>query len=132
MNQKDIPRFVLVFILYILRHFKKFCRKLSSAQWVALALLVVGAADVQWSSSGDASHSNAWKSTQKPFIGLCAVATMCVTSAIAGFHHFQVIHKKSLFDDKVSFSFDFSLKQLYVRTYEISLAFSNLKTELYC
>ncbi|GMR45508.1 hypothetical protein PMAYCL1PPCAC_15703, partial [Pristionchus mayeri] len=61
-------------------------RRLSSYQWLALALLVVGAADVQWSSSNyeGPAHSN-------DLYGLAAVATMCFTSAIAGVYLERVL-----------------------------------------
>ncbi|GMT22063.1 hypothetical protein PFISCL1PPCAC_13360, partial [Pristionchus fissidentatus] len=66
-------------------------RRLSSYQWFALALLVVGAADVQWSS---ASHEG--PAHTNDLYGLAAVATMCFTSAIAGVYLEKVLKGSSV------------------------------------
>ncbi|GMR57205.1 hypothetical protein PMAYCL1PPCAC_27400, partial [Pristionchus mayeri] len=61
-------------------------RRLSSQQWFALCLLVVGAADVEWSSSGGRSEA-----ASNDLVGLLAVGSMCFTSAIAGVYLERVL-----------------------------------------
>ncbi|GMT08878.1 hypothetical protein PFISCL1PPCAC_175, partial [Pristionchus fissidentatus] len=67
-------------------------RRLSSNQWFALCLLVVGAADVEWSSSS----AHAGPRVANDFVGLISVAAMCFTSAIAGVYLERVLKGSSV------------------------------------
>lgn len=63
-------------------------KPLSRIQWLALVVLILGVADVQLQYQ---PPTDANKVEQRPWIGFCAVFTMCFTSAVAGI--------ASLFDD---------------------------------
>ncbi|GMS77895.1 hypothetical protein PENTCL1PPCAC_70, partial [Pristionchus entomophagus] len=67
-------------------------RRLSSQQWFALCLLVVGAADVEWSSSSGSEAAT----NSNDVIGLASVAAMCFTSAIAGVYLERVLKGSSV------------------------------------
>uniref|UniRef100_A0A1I7X548 HTH_Tnp_Tc3_2 domain-containing protein n=1 Tax=Heterorhabditis bacteriophora TaxID=37862 RepID=A0A1I7X548_HETBA len=56
-------------------------KRLSSKQWLALGVLVIGVVDVQLVYSPPINKNNI---DQKPFLGLASVLIMCITSAFAG------------------------------------------------
>ncbi|KAF8381134.1 hypothetical protein PRIPAC_70276 [Pristionchus pacificus] len=66
-------------------------RRLSSYQWFALCLLVVGAADVEWSSASSEASANS-----NDLVGLLSVGAMCFTSAIAGVYLEKVLKGSSV------------------------------------
>ncbi|KAK6024946.1 Nucleotide-sugar transporter [Ostertagia ostertagi] len=56
-------------------------KKLSTNQWIALVILVIGVVDVQLVY---APLANAENIEQKPILGFVSVVVMCFTSAFAG------------------------------------------------
>ncbi|CAI5451578.1 unnamed protein product [Caenorhabditis angaria] len=63
-------------------------KKLSQKQWMALILLVLGVADIQYIYSPPPATSDI---VQDPMFGLFAVITMCFTSAFAGVYLEKVL-----------------------------------------
>ncbi|CAB3398604.1 unnamed protein product [Caenorhabditis bovis] len=67
-------------------------KKLSSKQWIALCLLVLGVADIQIIYSPPPASENIH---QNPMLGLISVLTMCFTSAFAGVYLEKVLKTSS-------------------------------------
>uniref|UniRef100_A0A8R1DYX1 UDP-galactose transporter n=1 Tax=Caenorhabditis japonica TaxID=281687 RepID=A0A8R1DYX1_CAEJA len=63
-------------------------KKLSAQQWWALALLVIGVADIQYIYSPPPANEEI---DQNPMYGFAAVLTMCFTSAFAGVYLEKVL-----------------------------------------
>ncbi|CAI5452704.1 unnamed protein product [Caenorhabditis angaria] len=69
-------------------HVFLFGKKLSKQQWIALILLVLGVADIQYIYAPPPTSADI---VQNPQLGLFAVITMCFTSAFAGVYLEKVL-----------------------------------------
>ncbi|KAI6197777.1 UDP-galactose translocator [Aphelenchoides besseyi] len=67
-------------------------KPLSKTQWFALVVLIFGVTDVQLQYQ---PPQDANKIEQRPWIGFCAVFTMCFTSAVAGVYMEKALKQSS-------------------------------------